>query len=181
VGLSITDAAKEQIVIAGFDPVYGARPLRRAIQKLLENPISEMIIGKKAQDGDIIVVDFQNDFIFKTEKPQQVMAESIAKKASEAAADVKLSRQERVTTPSRRLIPYVCIDSGMQFETEEAPNSTVICPFNAKEKTIKASDLQVKEVKNTTASQQVNTMDTTAVSTSPAEDTSFAGAYQATA
>ena len=73
-GLNITDAAKEQVVIAGFDPVYGARPLRRAIQKLLENPISEMIIAKKAMDGDIIIVDFDGrDFVFKTEKPKEVV------------------------------------------------------------------------------------------------------------
>jgi len=184
IGLTITDPAKEQIVIAGFDPVYGARPLRRAIQKLLENPISEMIIGKKAQDGDIIVVDFQNDFIFKTEKPKQVMADSIAKKAEEKDKqdkNVGALKLESENISKKSLVPYVCIDSGMQFETEVSPNSTVICPFNAKEKTIKASELQIKEVKNTKDGQQVSTIDTGAVESQPSQNANFAGAYQATA
>nr|MBP6994311.1 AAA family ATPase [Candidatus Woesebacteria bacterium] len=186
IGFTITDAAKEQVVIAGFDPVYGARPLRRAIQKLLENPISEMIIAKKAQDGDIIVVDFQNDFVFKTEKPKQVMAESLAKKAEDKKADDKkmeekglLHKEEDSLKP--HVVSYVCVDSGMQFETETAPNSTVICPFNAKEKTLKASELQIKEVKNTQDGQKVSTIDVGADVTQPVEEPSFAGAYQATA
>jgi ATP-dependent Clp protease ATP-binding subunit ClpC len=184
IGLTITDPAKEQIVIAGFDPVYGARPLRRAIQKLLENPISEMIIGKKAQDGDIIVVDFQQDFVFKTEKPKQVMADSIAKKAEEKDKQDKKVEDQKLSSEGlskKKLVPYVCIDSGMQFETEVAPNSTVICPFNAKEKTIKASELQIKEVKNTKDGQQVSTIDTGVVVSQPLQDPTFAGAYQTTA
>lgn len=179
IGLTITDAAKEQIVIAGFDPVYGARPLRRAIQKLLENPISEMIIAKKAQDGDIIVVDFKNDFVFSTEKPKQVMAEEVARKEAEKAP--KKTEVEK-SVPKMRLVPYVCVDSGMQFTTEEVPNSTIICPFNAQEKTIKASDLQIKEVKNTSTGQQVSAVDTgAATEQKTTQEPNFAGAYQATA
>ncbi|HNQ31448.1 MAG TPA: AAA family ATPase [Candidatus Woesebacteria bacterium] len=151
IGLTVTDVAKEQIVTAGFDPVYGARPLRRAIQKLLENPISEMIIGKKVQDGDIIVVDFTDDFVFTTEKPKQVMADKEAQKARDAQTDEKNKKAQSEVTKNAgdqnqkektpHFAMYVCVDSGMQFETEEVPNSTVICPFNAKEKTVKASEL----------------------------------------
>lgn len=181
IGFTITDAAKEQIVIAGFDPVYGARPLRRAIQKLLENPISEMIIAKKAQDGDIIVVDFQNDFVFKTEKPKQVMAESIAKKAEDKKMEDTGLLHKEESSAKPQAVSYVCVDSGMQFETETAPNSTVICPFNAKEKTLKATELQIKEVKNTQDGQKVSTIDVGAEATPPVQESSFAGAYQATA
>jgi ATP-dependent Clp protease ATP-binding subunit ClpA len=51
-GFSVTDAATKEIVRSGFDPIYGARPLRRAIQKLVENPISELIIARKVVPGD---------------------------------------------------------------------------------------------------------------------------------
>ncbi len=179
IGLTITDAAKEQIVVAGFDPVYGARPLRRAIQKLLENPISEMIIGKKAQDGDIIIVDFHNDFEFRTEKPKQVVAENTSKVVGSKPMPQK---QSESNVPRKRLVAYVCVDSGMQFETEEFPNSTVICPFNAKEKTIKESELQIKEVTRTPAQgRAVDTDDTVSGHEQPPQDTSYAGGFQAAA
>lgn len=57
-GLEITDKAIEVLSIDGFDPVYGARPLRRLIQTVIENPISIDIIGKKFVQGDIIIVDY---------------------------------------------------------------------------------------------------------------------------
>lgn len=57
-GLEITDKAIEVLSIDGFDPVYGARPLRRLIQTVIENPISIEIIGKKFIPGDIIIVDY---------------------------------------------------------------------------------------------------------------------------
>ncbi|MGS2724011.1 ATP-dependent chaperone ClpB [Porticoccus sp. GXU_MW_L64] len=55
-GLEISDAVMEQLVEAGFDPVYGARPLKRAIQKLLENPLAqEILAGRFAPGGRIRV------------------------------------------------------------------------------------------------------------------------------
>ncbi len=64
-----TEPAMKEIVRAGFDPVFGARPLRRAIQKLIENPISSLIIEKKAQPGDTILVDYDGDnFLFNVER-----------------------------------------------------------------------------------------------------------------
>lgn len=144
-GLTITDAAKEQIVIAGFDPVYGARPLRRAIQKLLENPISEMIIAKKAQDGDIILVDYTDDFVFKTEKPTQIVTEE--SKDSFGGAQDKLQSKTKVRSEDNKpgeVMPmyamYKCVESGLKFETAVVPNSTIICPTNAKEKAVPVSD-----------------------------------------
>jgi ATP-dependent Clp protease ATP-binding subunit ClpC len=57
IDMEVTDAAKAVLVKAGNDPVYGARPLRRAIQKMLEDPISEMILRKEAHAGVTVVVD----------------------------------------------------------------------------------------------------------------------------
>lgn len=55
--LEITDAAKELVADAGYDPDFGARPLRRAIQKMIENPLAELILQGKYNDGDTIHID----------------------------------------------------------------------------------------------------------------------------
>ena len=53
-----TDSAITEIAKEGFDPVYGARPLRRAIQSKLEDMLSEEIISGNIKNGDNINVDF---------------------------------------------------------------------------------------------------------------------------
>jgi len=55
--LNITDAAKDKVAELGFDPQYGARPLKRAIQNYIEDPLSELLLREEAQSGDIIVID----------------------------------------------------------------------------------------------------------------------------
>jgi ATP-dependent Clp protease ATP-binding subunit ClpC len=61
--LEVTAAAKELIVSAGFDPLYGARPLKRTIQRMVENPISSGILRREFTDGDTIIVDSDGDKI----------------------------------------------------------------------------------------------------------------------
>jgi len=56
-GLTISDAALDLLGEAGFDPVYGARPLRRAIRAQLENPLAQQILAGKFAPGDTIEVD----------------------------------------------------------------------------------------------------------------------------
>jgi ATP-dependent Clp protease ATP-binding subunit ClpB len=55
--LQVTDAAMAQISEAGFDPVYGARPLKRAIQNSIENPLAKQLLTGKFLPGETIVVD----------------------------------------------------------------------------------------------------------------------------
>ena len=55
--LEITDAAKNLVADRGFDIQYGARPLKRAIQSEIEDPLSEMLLREEAQPGDTIVID----------------------------------------------------------------------------------------------------------------------------
>jgi ATP-dependent Clp protease ATP-binding subunit ClpB len=63
--LELTDAAKEAIGDAGWDPAYGARPLKRAIQRQLENPLALRLLEGDFGEGDSIVVDAQNgDLVF---------------------------------------------------------------------------------------------------------------------
>jgi ATP-dependent Clp protease ATP-binding subunit ClpC len=54
---SVTDAAKDKIVEEGFDKVYGARPLRRVIQRVIEDPLSEELLRLKHGPGDTVLVD----------------------------------------------------------------------------------------------------------------------------
>ena len=63
--LELTDAAKEALGDAGWDPAYGARPLKRAIQRLVENPLALRLLEGDFGDGDQIRVDAQNgDLVF---------------------------------------------------------------------------------------------------------------------
>jgi ATP-dependent Clp protease ATP-binding subunit ClpB len=57
IGLMITDAALKKIAEAGFDPVYGARPLKRAIQQQIENPLSKAILQGDYGPKDVIAID----------------------------------------------------------------------------------------------------------------------------
>ena len=56
IALSLDGAAKEWLANAGYDPVYGARPLRRVIQRELQNPLAQMILAGKIADGDTVQV-----------------------------------------------------------------------------------------------------------------------------
>ncbi len=58
--LEVTDAALQKIAEAGFDPVYGARPLKRAIQQEIENPLSKLILEGRFGPKDTIAVDARN-------------------------------------------------------------------------------------------------------------------------
>ncbi|MGD1715456.1 ATP-dependent chaperone ClpB [Dapis sp. BLCC M172] len=57
ISLKLTAATLDHIAEVGYDPVYGARPLKRAIQKELENPLANLILENKFIGGDIVVID----------------------------------------------------------------------------------------------------------------------------
>jgi ATP-dependent Clp protease ATP-binding subunit ClpB len=59
--IRLSNAAKNKLAAAGFDPVYGARPLRRAIQQQVENPLAQEILQGKFQPGDVIEVGVKED------------------------------------------------------------------------------------------------------------------------
>jgi ATP-dependent Clp protease ATP-binding subunit ClpB len=66
--LSVNDAAKSLLVEEGYDPVYGARPLKRVIQQRLQNRLANDILAGNFPEGSTIHVDAQQDgFIFSTE------------------------------------------------------------------------------------------------------------------
>lgn len=59
--LDLTDSAKQMVAESGYDPVYGARPLKRTIQKLIQDPLATEILKGDFKDGDHIVVDTDKD------------------------------------------------------------------------------------------------------------------------
>jgi ATP-dependent Clp protease ATP-binding subunit ClpB len=54
----LTETAKERFAEIGFDPVYGARPLKRALQREILNPLAVKILDRTFREGDTIEVDF---------------------------------------------------------------------------------------------------------------------------
>jgi ATP-dependent Clp protease ATP-binding subunit ClpC len=59
--LEVNEEAKAWLAQKGYDPVYGARPLRRAIQRYVENPISTRILQSEFKEGDTIAINLQED------------------------------------------------------------------------------------------------------------------------
>src|SRR5205085_7680958 len=61
--LELTAASKDLLAQKGYDPTLGARPLRRAIQREVEDPLSERILWKEFRAGETIIVDAEEDKI----------------------------------------------------------------------------------------------------------------------
>ena len=61
--LVLTESARDFLAREGFDPTYGARPLRRTIQHLVENPLSEKILEGEFQEGDTVIIDCEGSSI----------------------------------------------------------------------------------------------------------------------
>jgi ATP-dependent Clp protease ATP-binding subunit ClpC len=65
--LDLTDAARDLLTAKGYDPTLGARPLRRAIQRLVEDPLSEKLLWKELHTGETILVDAEGEeIVFRT-------------------------------------------------------------------------------------------------------------------
>ena len=63
--LEVSDAALAELAKVGFDPVYGARPLKRAIQHMIENPLAKAILEGRFAPKDAIRVDWKrNEMVF---------------------------------------------------------------------------------------------------------------------
>jgi ATP-dependent Clp protease ATP-binding subunit ClpA len=61
--LEVTDAARSVLGREGYDPTFGARPLKRTIQRLVQDPLSLKLLQREVNDGDTITVDAEGDKI----------------------------------------------------------------------------------------------------------------------
>ena len=91
--VELTDSAKEFLAEKGYDPAYGARPLRRALQKYVEDPMAEAILASDLADGDRMVIrhdkaEKENELLFETHKGEPKALEApVEASASDAASD----------------------------------------------------------------------------------------------
>jgi ATP-dependent Clp protease ATP-binding subunit ClpB len=77
ISLRVTDAARKLLVERGWDPVYGARPLKRAIQRLVQDPLAMMLLSGKFGEGETVEVDAQQgELVFAKAKSRA--AETVA-------------------------------------------------------------------------------------------------------
>ncbi|MGB3542392.1 ATP-dependent Clp protease ATP-binding subunit [Rubrivirga sp.] len=84
--IDLTQAAKEFLVDKGFDPQFGARPLRRAIQKYVEDPMAEAILTNDLEEGAKITVDYKGEgeeLSFKTRKARKKKAPAAESESEE--------------------------------------------------------------------------------------------------
>ncbi|MDK2836388.1 MAG: ATP-dependent Clp protease ATP-binding subunit ClpC [Thermosediminibacterales bacterium] len=70
--IEVTENAKELLAKEGYDPMYGARPLRRAIQRLVEDKLSEEMLKGNIKSGDTVVIDSEEEKLTFTKKGEQV-------------------------------------------------------------------------------------------------------------
>src|SRR5688572_2677351 len=102
VAIELTDGAKDVLVEQGFDPAMGARPLRRAIQRFIEDPLADFVLGRNLNPGSTILVD----------RKEEVTGEE-----GESLVDIRIvegePRPEKVTVPAEA-----------PPEPEEAPAET---------------------------------------------------------
>ena len=115
IGLTWTKTAGQQLAILGYDPMYGARPLRRTIQRMIENPISSHLIKGEIKTGDMIALDFDgNDFVFEVKKhttlrmlkdaestEEEVVGDKISVSSEDSATPASPSQGGSVLPPSQ--------------------------------------------------------------------------------
>jgi len=89
--VEFTQAAKDFLVEKGYDPQYGARPLRRAIQKYVEDPLAEAILSNEVKEGDLVVINYDE-----STKPGELIFET--RPAAEAASSEKPETAEEGTS-----------------------------------------------------------------------------------
>ncbi len=73
--LTMTEAARDLLATEGYDPQYGARPLRRAIQRLVEDPLSDNMLRGKFRAGDEIVLDVREGTVVFEKRREPVSAD----------------------------------------------------------------------------------------------------------
>ena len=129
IGLTWTKPAAQQLATLGYDPMYGARPLRRTIQRMIENPVSSHMIKGEIKTGDMISVDFDgNDFVFEVKKYQTKNIDNTDKESTpapdgEGQAD-KTDTSNTQDTPDTSDTPDVPgNDEPKKPETPQPPNT----------------------------------------------------------
>jgi ATP-dependent Clp protease ATP-binding subunit ClpB len=81
IALALDSSARQHLVQVGFDPTYGARPLKRAIQREIETPLARLILGNQVRDGQNVIADYDANsgkLVFKAVSPEPAEAAETA-------------------------------------------------------------------------------------------------------
>jgi ATP-dependent Clp protease ATP-binding subunit ClpC len=90
--IEVSVPARERLIELGYDPTLGARPLRRAVQREIEDPLSERILGAELLSGDLVKVGFENAaFTFETERGKNAVTAGPASTAAAVASTAPTS------------------------------------------------------------------------------------------
>ncbi|MEO0926031.1 MAG: ATP-dependent chaperone ClpB [Cyanobacteria bacterium J06643_13] len=102
IGIELTPTAQDRIVTVGYDPAYGARPLKRAIRRELQNPIATMILDSTFTAGDKIIVDCVDEkLVFKKEETPPLL-ELEAAKAPESLKLETVKKTKKKSTENKK-------------------------------------------------------------------------------
>ncbi|MGB0560651.1 MAG: hypothetical protein ACPGVO_02460 [Spirulinaceae cyanobacterium] len=121
--IELTDAAQDYLVEAGYDPVYGARPLKRAIQRELENPIATQILESTFTEGDTILVDANEHGLMFTRGERQDDAPVEAEPVKTTPVQAEPVKAER--TPEPEPEPATVVTETISETTTEAEVASV--------------------------------------------------------
>jgi len=96
IGIQLTPAARELLAREGFDPALGARPLRRAIQRLVEDPLSEQLLAGEWLPGEVVLVDLEDgEVVFRKTEGQVEEAEPPVASSPKATMPTRSGRSRR--------------------------------------------------------------------------------------
>lgn len=125
--LEITEAALVKLGEEGFDPVYGARPLRRLIQNAIENPISIKIIGQEFVNGDTIRVDYdvqKSEYAFLKITGQQVQPGQVPPdQAPGQSAQYQNQQQGQIGNSNQQQVHSLNNDGSVGPQSAQPPQS----------------------------------------------------------
>lgn len=128
IAIAVTPYAKALLTEIGFDPIFGARPLRRTIQREIENPISSFLIKGELAAGDTIEIDYDGESLkFNIKKMQVKPALSPKSEESITTSGQKETAPEEKAVVNPNVTSYQCKSCGHVFEVPKG--STVSsCP-----------------------------------------------------
>ena len=127
VTIELTDKAKDLLVEQGFDPAMGARPLRRAIQRLIEDPLADFVLGAELMPGATLIVDRKKDTTDEVEikiipGAEPVLAEEPEKAvtAKDGAGVISEKRNGEKEEPEKVVVPSDAAAESAEEEPEKS-------------------------------------------------------------
>ena len=131
INLEIEPKSKEQVALLGYDPIFGARPLRRTLQREIENPISSMLIKKEVAAKDTIIISFtEGSFKFEVRKPTSVSSvPSIEEKDFKAKIYTCLTCAGQFSAKVKEGNEFLVEKIGSEIEPPITQKGEINCPF----------------------------------------------------